>query len=362
MTISVEGLDERKKNDFRVVLVPQCSSEQSSADFDTKLTTVPHQHPITGRMADFVVKQENKKDSPELLIMDRINWKNPNVKNQSYTPDGKPYRCLFVTQDTKKFFGDGHLVPATVLGTEPDIHALTRFSPLYFLLSFFNPLLRKNAHNGKDNGVDHRMSSFDDLLDEICEKDEFLGKLVQRFNFDLKPYLDLICETTPIPSIDSDDEDTTVFYRPSIEKIKQFLSAKINGLTERFMEDSRFKTIKVRWETMYPDEIPQKIKLLMCTKQTIVLLSNYVDKWYLDQAVQYDFTELEKYMLQLKERENAENLISESIQQLHEGTAAVLAAQKSKKLKTTKKQGKTVKNTSVAVGKGALDMFFKKKE
>ena len=357
MTISIGKLEERKKNDYRVILVPKSVSESRT---DTKLITIPHTHPITGKMTDFVITQGEADKPNTLSVMDRINWKNPNVKNQSYTPDGKPYRCLFITREDTTASTNSSFIPATVLGSEPDIYALTPFSPLYFLLEYFKPIIQKKLQNGEGHDSDQRLLTYEDMTDEICERDKFLGKLVHCFNFDLKRYLDIICDSTSIPSMDSDDEEMSIFYKPSIGKIKQFLSDKIDGLAEKLMLKDKFKSIKLRWETMYPGEILEEIKLSMCRKQSILLLKNFVDPWYIDQSIHYDFAELDRYIQEVKEKESAEDMINESLQQLHEGTAAVLSAQ-SKKVKTVKKQGKAVKSNSVAVGKGALDMFFKKK-
>ncbi|ODQ49553.1 hypothetical protein PICMEDRAFT_14988 [Pichia membranifaciens NRRL Y-2026] len=357
MTISIAELEERKKNDYRVILVPESVSDSSS---DTKLITVPNTHPITGKMTDFLITQSEVDNSTSLSVLDRINWKNPNVKNQSYTPDGKPYRCLFITKGDTTASGGSSLIPATILGSEPDIYAMTPFSPLYFLLEYFKPIIQKKHQNREGNDNDQRLLTYEDMMDEICERDEFLGKLVHSFNFDLKKYLEIICDSTSIPSMDSDDEELSVFYKPSIEKIKQFLLTKVEGLTERLILKDQYRSIKLRWETMYPGELPEEIKLSMCRKQSVLLLSNFVDTWYIKESVDYDFSKLDCYIQKVRERENAEDMINESLQQLHEGTAAVLSAQ-NKKVKTVKKQVKTVKSSSVAVGKGALDMFFKKK-
>lgn len=354
MTISTIPLENRHKDDYRLILLPQ-----NNADTSRKFTTLQHEHPATGKLTDFAVcKHSNNKT--ELFVLDRLNWKNSNVKNQAYTPDGKPYRCLFITKNTtSKECVDS--VPATVLGTDPTIYMLTPFSPIYLLLNYFKPIIQKKIQNGTNDENDKRLLSYEDLTDSIFQTDLFISQLVKDYSIDIKPFLEIICESSSIPSMESDDEDTETFYKPSIEKVKKFVIQKIETLVQLLLEKDSFPSLKIRMETMYPTDIPDNIKLLLWQKQAISLLQNYLDKWYIDISISYDFSKLESFISELKEQERAQDMIDESLQQLHEGTNAVIAAQRNKKTKPVKKATKPPKVTPVAVGKGKLDMFFKKK-
>lgn len=366
MTISVEGLINKSKDAYKLVLLPQDNSFES--DTKTIYTTFTYPHPVTGISSDFVVEQYIKDNKPQsqLYILDQINWKNINVKNQAYTPDGKPYRCIFITKNIDKTVTTtSNEVPALVLGTEPNLYILTPFLPLYFLLDYFKPILQKKVLNGKiDDNNDKRLLSYEDLTDSIYESIPFIENISKNYNIDLKPSLETICESSSIPSMDSDDEnEEQFFYKISLEKIKKLIIKKIDGLVEMFMTVDSFKSLKIRMETMYPNGVPDNIKLIMWQQQAITLLANYIDKWYIDLSTSYNTDSLEKFIKEMKVKNNAQDMIDESIQQLHEGTAAVLAAQKNKKAKTiVKKPTKaTPKTVPVAVGKGKLDMFFKKK-
>lgn len=366
MTISVQELKNEGKDFYKVILIPECET-----DTKTRFITLTNPHPITGKPTEFIVSVPEKKErgkGSNLYILDQVNWKNPNVKNQSYTPDGKPYRCLFITGDSNENIASNEF-PALVIGTEPNIYALTPFSPLYLLLNHFKPILQKQFQDDKqfdsnnNNNNNKRLLSYEDLTDLIYEKNKFIELLVKDYNIELKPFLELICDSSSIPNFDSDDEkeqEDQFFYKISIDKIKKIIEQKINGLVEMLLLQNSFKSLKIRIETMFPNKIPDDIKLLIWRQQAISLLSNYIDQWYLDISVSYNFELLDKFVDEKKEQERAQELIEESIQQLHEGTAAVLSVQKSKKAKVVKKPTKP-KTPPVAVGKGALDMFFKKK-
>lgn len=361
MTISVEELKNESKDSYKVILIPD-----NETDTKTTFITLTNPHPVTGKPTEFIIsvpEKNNEGKRSNLYVLDQVNWKNPNVKNQSYTPDGKPYRCLFITGDSDKNATSINEQSALVLGAEPNIYALTPFSPLYLLLSHFKSLLQKQFQDDKqlDTNNHKRLLSYEDLTDSIYEKNKFIELLAKDYNINLKPLLELICDSSSIPSMDSDDDDEDqFFYKISIEKIKKIIIQKVDGLVEMLSLKESFKSLKIRMETMFPNGVPDDIKLLIWRQQAISLLSNYIDQWYIDISVTYNFELLDKFIDEKKEQERAQEMIEESIQQLHEGTAAVLSAQKSKKAKVVKKPTKP-KTPPVAVGKGALDMFFKKK-
>lgn len=356
MTISTAALTQEGADRNRVVIVPKEHLLGSSA---WTYRTWASADPVSSESASFLIASNDTPGTPpQLYAMDSVNWKNHTLKNPVSTPDGKPYRALFITRDAVQ--ASQLDVAATVVGTHPCIYLLRRVSPVYFLLPYFKTLLEKVQ---LDDGSKQRLLSYDDLLDAILASDASLNCLHTEFHFDLRKYIELSCDTVVVPSLESDSEnDDSHFYKPSLEKIIGFLNSKLVNLIDLLQHERKVSSLKTRMASMFPADIPHNIQLLLWKRQAISLLSIHVDQWYLNHLVQslhpsYDFTLLDEYILTTKSQQQAQDAFQESLDKIQEGT---VGASKKQKLTTSKPSRKS--KPAVKVKSGALDMFFKKKE
>jgi hypothetical protein len=362
MTILTEELKDKGKDYYRVVLVPTEHLSQNGAKwtYDSWNTL----HPVSNELTSYLIA--NNGDLTQLYSLDKVNWKNYTVKNLASTPDGKPYRCLFITQKFDETNIDQQEdIPAIVLGTLPDIYVMTPFSPLYFLLAYFKNILQKSQNDNETDSNRKRLLSYEDMLDSICENDEKLNKLVNHYKIDIKKYIQQICEIVSVPSMDSDDEsEPDEFYKPSMGNIIEFLHNKIEKLTEMLAYSGKFKSLEVRMQTMFATgkSIPDEVKLELWRKQAITLVKLFADEWYITETIKkygYIFERMEKYTEETEAQLRAQDVLNETLEDLHQGTAGA----STKRVKQSKSTAKTsTKKVPVKVKTGALDMFFKKKE
>lgn len=225
------------------------------------------------------------------------------------------YKTLFIKDESTS--------TATVIGDEPVINIVSEFSVIWFLFSYFLPQLEKDQPS-------NRMSSYDDLVDIICDRDPNMAKIVQEANINIRSQLQLVCDV-----VNEADEE---FYRVNKEKMIQFVNERIADLAEhlpkRVME---LLIVEIGTET-------PEILALAKREQASELLMGFVDdKWISWANLASDFTPLREQMKSLAKMD----LIDTQKRPQNESPAG--------KTKPVKKQ----KKESVKVG--ALDRFFTRK-
>ncbi|CAI8508440.1 unnamed protein product [Pichia kudriavzevii] len=335
-----------EKDTIRVVITPQEHSENNSSWVYTSKELI---HPVSQERNTFVIARDGCNPITELYAMDKINWRNHTIKNNSSTPDGKPYSCLFITYP----LSTATSVPATVLGKHPDIYVMSSFSPLFFLIAYFKSAMVKAQNDGENK----RLLSYEDLIENICNDDETISMFVNEFQMDLRPYLECICELVSLPSMDSDDESTDPFYKPSLDKILNIIDERINSLVHLFQTENGIASLKWRMDTMYPKGLTDELRSLFWKRQAISIMSLFVDEWYINEACKkfnYKFTELDQFISASKVDQQAQQAMDESLEMMHEG----MIKSNNKRFKPTPKKINTTEKKKT----GALDMFFKRKE
>lgn len=341
--MTVDELISKEADSYRVVIVPDNCENSNFVTWESK-------HPVTNELTSFVIHQDNNGESKALYIMDQLHWDNSTVKNAEKTTDGTPFRCLFITQEG--------LPDALVQGVSPEIYVLSRFSPIYFLLSYFKSTIVKNQ--GDDSDSKQRLLSYTDLVDAITESQSPLKDLVDQFCFDLKPFIERICERVEVPSMDSDDEDNggEFFYKPSLALITKFIDSKVTEIVNLSRSEEKLCTLKLRVQSMFAGEMPLDVKDLYWRKQALKFLSLYVDAWYINEtenAFVHDYTKLNNFISESKKHFDAQAVLEESLEMMQGSSASIKRGKLTKTIKTSKK-------ATVKVKSGALDMFFKKKE
>jgi hypothetical protein len=351
MTVPSSGLIEQEKDHYRTILVPKHHTEQNGNGWT--YTTRETAHPVSGKQTEFIVATSENK--AELYTLNKINWKNITIKNTATTPDGKPYRCLFITKENAD--------DAIVLGTSPDLYMLSSFSPLYFIISHLKQSLIKEYGDANEEKQQKRMVTLEDLTDSICDSNAFLRTLESEHGMKLHIWIEQVCEKASVPSMDSDNEDTDedAFYKPSLNFIVNHIDAIIDNLIKSFGDKKRFEALNMKIDSEYLSKPTEDVQLLIWKKQAIEMMSLFVDRWYIDvwkQQKNVDFSKLDAFLSAQKLQLQAQDTFNETLDQLHEGT---MSAQQSKKSKPAVKV-KMKSKTAVKLKTGALDMFFKKKE
>lgn len=333
---------EKDCRDYRCILVPEDHLNSNG----WKYSIVKGLHPISNNFEEFIVAKNDSgnggEEIVELYLLDKVNWKNYNIKNLQTTPDGKPYNCMFIKN------GDENIDEALIIGSNNELFIMTLFSPVYLLLGYFkNQFIKSNDNDSK------RLISYEDLIDSICDIESFINILVNEYNMKFNKYLTLISEMTKI-----DEEE---YFKPSINKSIEFLCNKIDMLGDKLMNGRDiYKSLHLRIDTMYNREIPNDIKEEIWKKQAVSIMSAFVDKWYIDQiSGRYNFNKLETFTNDLKLQQQAQDTFTETLEQMHENS---MNEQRTKKSKVSVKGKVKASKPVVKVKSGALDMFFKKKE
>ncbi|KAG7695254.1 hypothetical protein KL951_003696 [Ogataea haglerorum] len=267
-------------------------------------------------------------NSGRVYELNKANFKDPHNTAQKLTKKQQPLKTIFLAAlDVSK--------DSLMVGKNCELWIATKYNPVYLLLDFFtNALSRENV----------RMVSFQDLLEQF-ERSETLQDLVDN-GIDLQQPLLQICESV--------DENGETFYKPSMHKIVGYLSSKVDRLAQNLpsalVAATKKKLVLPGFEPT--DEVLQVRRKLLA----IELIGSYVDAKYLEELKKLYPTEvLDSYMVEYKKKEQMTALAEENINTLNGMNAA-----NPKKRKVEKKVArKEVKK--VAVGKGALDGFFKRK-
>ncbi|KAG7856045.1 hypothetical protein KL919_004438 [Ogataea angusta] len=260
--------------------------------------------------------------------LNKTNFKDPHNTTQKLTKKQQPLKTIFLAAMDAS-------VDSLMVGNNCELWIATKYNPVYLLLDFFTDALSRERV---------RMVSFQDLLEQF-EGCETLQELLEN-GVDLRKPLLQICE-----SVDENDE---TFYKPSMQKIVSYLSSKVDRLAQNLPSALVASTKK---KLALPGFEPTDEVLQVSRKQlAIELISSYVDAKYVAELKNLYPTEiLDSYMMEYRKKEQMTALAEENINTLNGMNAANPKKRKVEK-KVVRKEVK-----KVAVGKGALDGFFKKK-
>lgn len=219
----------------------------------------------------------------------------------------------------------------------------SKFNLCYLLLS----LLYKNPEM-----FTQRFITIEDLLDKFSS---LYGELITSIPKEVfQQNLPTICEI-----VSQDEED---YYKFSLAKANEFINGKVTNLV-KFIENgnnSLADVITAKISDASTLDVPANIREQAQLNYAIEFVCNsYTLPSFKDQFVasrQFDFTELNAYLLKLTESQKNRAIAEQSVNNI----AASNANATKKKLSQPKKTTKKPAAKKVAVGKGALDGFFKK--
>ncbi|VEU21848.1 DEKNAAC102875 [Brettanomyces naardenensis] len=314
-----EVLTEVDRNSFKLVLLPNSRSTYTSLKL---------KNPVGQEIGEYLISQPEGK----LYSLNKTDFKDSYNEKQRLTKNSQPLTSLLLTRSVQSA-SPGCLL----IGKAPEIYIATAFNQIYFLLSFFVAFLKQ----------DHlRLLSYDDLMEKFEESETLESLISQGISF--KGSLERICDTV--------EEGGETFHKVSKSKVIEYLKQRVTKIVGNFpasvgSQVTRKLTGNVSSGSL---DLTDDIIRLSRTRSAINLLSSYVDDYYLRLLLkEYDFRTLDSYMEQLARIEEMNKVAEDNLQVLNER----MNESGGKKRKPVGKKQKVVKR--VAVGKGALDMFFK---
>lgn len=230
----------------------------------------------------------------------------------------------------------------------PNLIVSSKFNLVYYLISIM--------HN--NNSFSKRFITIEDFLDSISsifENNEWVNAILMLM---YTSALSKICET-----IEENDE---MFYKYSNDKVVEYLNNKVTQLVTYLSANSDLSIMyKIKQELYDPisegsNEIPLDILQLSVAKHSIdMICGSYTPVEVRDQVLNngsYDFEKLKTFLKNIQIKRKELELVESNMNEVVETTTKVEVKKNDSKKKVVKK--KQVKK--VAVGKGALDGFFKK--
>lgn len=230
----------------------------------------------------------------------------------------------------------------------PNLIVSTKFNLVYYLMS----IMYNNDSFAK------RFITFEDFSDTIStlfEYNAWVGAIPMKM---YKSALSEICET-----IEENDE---IFYKYSNAKVIEYLHRKVSQLLAYLSSQSDLSIIlKIKQELYRPisegsNDIPSDILQLSIIRHSIDLIcGSYTPIEIRNQVMnneRYEFDKLNAYLKDIQAQRKELELVESNMNAVVETTTKVETKKKDTKKKVVRK--KEIKK--VAVGKGALDGFFKK--
>lgn len=261
------------------------------------------------------------------------------------------YNPFLTTENRRPILNNGTAVKSLILESDdngsviqsPNLLVSTPFNIIYYFIDVMF------AYEDKFNA---RFSTYDDFTDAFIELIDDPSNTQWVNKTDLSSALKSICETL--------NENGQKFYKFSVDKVLKHLNDKINKVYAFLMNEGSTNSIRNKIkQDLYDesDKIPTDILQLNTLKYAIdMVFESYFSSDKLKQKFiafnQIDFAKLEDYTKDLAKRKKDISIVELNMTMVAKSSVAAK--------KTTKKVSVKKKVTKVAIGKGALDGFFKK--
>ncbi|AOA61078.1 Ribonuclease H2 subunit [Komagataella phaffii CBS 7435] len=332
---------------FKVLFVNQDSSE--------KLKFVQLDHPRLNERCDYLYDEQNN----QLYELKRFNGEhdNPHSKKHRAVYDHRGFMIRSLIFAEKESI-DGYVVENS------EILVATKFNVIYLLLKYFimTELRGMNINELDESNQSGRFLNFDDLIEQLQENSVFQG-LPEEFFGSLEPSLSEICKV-----IREGDEN---YYRVSPAAIFQFLNRKVEALQKNLLETEntvkQFLSSKlskpIDQGSTKEEEVPLEILDLATKRAAVQLISTYLPQSLgncLLGQFEKDWETLSNHQLLVEKAFQERQIAEENLAKLNESignSSSYFGKRKNQKTLAAPKP----KVKKVAVGKGALDGFFRAK-
>lgn len=226
----------------------------------------------------------------------------------------------------------------------PNVLNCTRFNLIYPTLAWMG--VKRDVYAS-------RYHAFDELVDEFANWLQVLPQVLPRGA--MNSCVESIC--------DSIVENSELYYKLSSTKMQAFLASKVEALKTKLLANPHFSLTTLIHESLALDGSTQatdEILQLQCHKFSVdFIFGSYLNETLKSEFLQnsgVDYSKLDEFMrnqdLALKARKVVEN-----------NRASVANSTNKQKANESSNSKKTKKQPAkkVAIGKGALDSFFKQK-
>ncbi|CDK29650.1 unnamed protein product [Kuraishia capsulata CBS 1993] len=343
MTIS-ENVKVFPKSEFRVLLVSDGSTFSETGE-PLHLSRLSLPHPKDEHSCTFLVDEKNKC----LYELKKVNFYNPHLpvsKRPITTTKGECLNSLIVETVGSE---DGMVIE------EPEIFVASKFNLVYMLLAFFEQNIKNLAYDA-DTSTGSRFISFEDMSERLLDDTDSPLKDLPACFFEqdtIGRAFELLCDTMGEP----DD----LYYKLSLQKVISFLRSRVERICEKFPEsimDSILKS-KINAPSGKSEELdPETVRC--CQKiYAIQLLGSYLSDFYVEQVsvcFRDDLNRGKDHLAKMASLHQEQRMAQQGIDEL---SASLSSTNGSKKRKPVVQQ-KKVPVKKIAVGRGALDGFFKR--
>lgn len=314
--------------------------ENMNVDEHTKVIVLPEKH-----QSFTILSLPFESNSKKVLLSDDQLYELRQIDgNNPYIQDSKKPVIPRLGMSVKSYIFENEIQGQVI--SNPNLIASSKYNLIYWLIQITYSNRSKYSS---------RFITFDDFIDKLSSEYAIVSSLTKIIEEKMPEIFEVI------------NEGGEVFYKLSINKIFQKLNDKVNKLFETLKKNESFSiTTKIK-QDLYSDvnntEIPISILNLSILKYSIDLIfESYLNKDIKQdfiKAHKINFIELDNYCKELKEKKKSLEVIESNMNSIVQTTTKANnnrnSAKTVTKKKTTKKEVK-----KVAVGKGALDGFFKK--
>lgn len=267
------------------------------------------QTPVGGRVVSLLVNGTNAFELRE------VNGKSPIREYQEpRLPNGGAVKSIILEGEK-----DGYVLQL------PNIVQCTKFNLTYVAIQ---------AMSAKEHYL-QRFQTLDDILESFSDWAIKLEPLLQK----------------PIKSIcNVIEENGECFYKLSKEKVHQWLDVKVNAFATYIKDSQLALSLQVK------ATLGEKAKPEVTEAQCFVLATDFIFEAYLSKALKEEYLATRKYNIQPLEEFMAEKeREAKAMAQVHKNMTF-----EAKPKRAPPKQKKAIKRAKVAVGSGAVDLFFKR--
>lgn len=260
----------------------------------------------------------------EILIIDLPNYSDSKKLSQYLLSGETIYELKNISSDKPKsliFENENE----GIINESADVLICTKFDLIYLLI----PALYNST-----NFI---------TMENIIDNNDWLSKVPEQ-----------VIDKALNPIVETIDENNETFYKVSQEKVFQYLTNRINNVQKCVKNSSFLNQLKMDLFVSLEEEIPSEILDMEILRTSVNIVTSYVSIPLESDILKhngYDFTGLNEH------KSKVEKLIrtQEAIQE------ASLPKKNGQRAKPKQSTNSNSKPKKVAVGKGALDSFFKKK-
>ncbi|KAI5959162.1 uncharacterized protein KGF55_005505 [Candida pseudojiufengensis] len=325
--------------DTRVIILPKLANESEKTDTNQtqeyKIINLPTPSDLTKFKSYLIYEKSNK-----IYELNIIKGENSSITLKN----GDAVKSIIIESIDPQLNGGGG---GGVLQSA-NIIIGSAFNFTFLLISIFE----RHVEN-----FNNLFKTIEDIRDSLSSLE---GDWIYEINYDIyKQNLNNICDEIL--------ENDTLFYKYCSRKSIEWINNKILSLQNYILTSSNNNTIlrKIILELNDSTQLNHIIDENLIKQNSLIYSIDYICDSYLPfmkekliDYYNYDFHLVENYLIELKQKQKNLEIIENNMNEINSITANTI--NNKNKNNNKKKNGSKNQSKKVAVGKGALDGFFKK--